>query len=258
MLNFRGKKCTLPMFMKNMKKLKVLTITNYDFYPAELENFELLDDLPSLKRLRLEKVSIPFLSKIGVKLENLQKCSFFMCNVIGVFDNCTTQVSDMLPKLEEIDFDYCTMVDLPVVLSNSDKLKRLRITNCHKISALPEVGKNLKSLRLSSCSGLLELPKSITNLEKLQFLDISDCISLSNLPEDMGELKKLEKLNVRGCSRLTELPTSIMDLENLEEVECDEEIAELWEPVKQILSDLQLHVAPTDFNLDFLSKLRSS
>ncbi|RDX78683.1 putative disease resistance protein, partial [Mucuna pruriens] len=245
-LNLREKKRSLPMFMKQMNKLKVLIITNHDFYPAELENFELLDYLSDLKRIRLEKVSIPFLSKTGVPLKNLHKFSFFMCNVNEAFKNSTIQVSDVVPNLEEMNIDYCDMVELPSGLSDIVSLKKLSITNCHKLSELPEgIGRlvNLESLRLTSCTSLVELPDSVTSLHKLKFLDISDCVSLSKLPENMGELRSLEKLNCRGCTRLTELPYSITDLGDLRVVVCDEETAALWEPFKTMLSDLTLEVA---------------
>ena len=255
-LNLREKKCTLPMFMKKMNKLKVLIITNYDFFPAELENFELLDHLSNLKRIRLEKVLVPFLGKTVLQLKNLQKCSFFMCNVNKAFENCTMEDSEMLPNLMEMNFDYCDMVKLPNVISNIVSLKKLSITNCHKLSALHEgIGKlvNLESLRLSSCSGLLELPNSITNLHVLKFLNISGCISLSQLPENIGELEKLEKLNMRGCSNISELPSSVMELGGLKHVVCgDEETAEKWEPYKNILGDLKVEVIQEDFNLNFL------
>ncbi|XP_057441218.1 probable disease resistance protein At5g66900 isoform X2 [Lotus japonicus] len=254
-LNLRGKKCTLPMFMKNMNKLKVLILSNYDFPPVELENFELLEHLPSLKRLRLDNVSIPLLIKAEVQLKNLRKCSFFMCNVNETFKNSNTQVSDMLPNLVEMDFDYCTMVELPVVVSNSVSLTKLRITNCYMLTKLPEeIGKlvNLETLSLSSCIDLVELPQSITSLEKLTFLDISDCISFTKLPEDIGKLRNLQKLNMRGCSRLSELPSSIMDIEALKDVVCDEEVAELWEDFRMVREDIRLQVIKTDFSLDFL------
>ncbi|CAI8609216.1 unnamed protein product [Vicia faba] len=254
-LNLREKKCTLPMFMKKMTKLKVLIITNYDFYHAELDNFELLDHLSGLRRIRLEKVSIPFLGKTILQLKNLQKCSFFMCNVNEAFKTCTIQDSEILPNLVEMNFDYCDMVELPNVISYIVSLKKVSITNCHKLSALHEgIGKlvNLESLRLSSCSGLLKLPDSITNIPRLKFLDISGCISLGQLPENMGELVKLEKVNMRGCSSISELPASVMDLEGLKHVVCDEETAEKWEPFRTILGDIRIEVVQEDFNLDFL------
>ncbi|KHN30798.1 Putative disease resistance protein [Glycine soja] len=255
-LNLREKKRSLPMFMEKMNKLKVLIVTNYEFYRADLENFELLDNLSSLKRIRLEKVSIPFLSNTGVQLKNLHKFSFFMCNVNEAFKNSTIQVSKVFPNLEEMNIDYCDMVELPIGLSDIVSLKKLSITNCHKLSALPEgIGKlvNLESLRLTSCTKLEELPESITSLSKLNFLDISDCVSLSKLPENMGELRSLENLNCRGCTRLTDLPYSITELESLSAVVCDEETAALWEPFKTMLRDLKLKVAQVDFNLNWLS-----
>ncbi|XP_045786292.1 probable disease resistance protein At5g66900 [Trifolium pratense] len=255
-INLREKKCTLPMFMKEMKILKVLIITNYDFYPAELDNFELLDHLTSLKRIRFEKISVPFLGKTIVHLNNLKNFSFFMCNVNKAFENCTIQDSEILPSLMEMNFDYCSdMVQLPNVISNIVSLKKLSITNCHNLCALHEgIGNlvNLESLRLSSCSDLSELPNSITNLHKLKFLDISGCISLSQLPENMCELEKLEKLNMRGCSSISELPSSIMELKGLKHVICDEEAAEKWEPFRSILGDLRIEVVQEDFNLNFL------
>lgn len=256
-LYFREKKCTLPMFMKKMNKLKVLIITNYDIYGAELENFELLDHLTNLKRIRLEKVSIPLLRKTVVQLKNLQKCSFFMCNVNKAFENCTIEDSEMLPNLMEMNFDYCDMVELPNVISNIVSLKKLSITNCHKLCALHEgIGKlvNLESLRLSSCSGLLELPNSITNLHVLKFLNISGCISLSQLPENIGELEKLEKLNMRGCSNISVLPPSVEELKGLKNVVChDDETAEKWKPDKTNLGDLKVEVVPEDININFLN-----
>ncbi|XP_058766161.1 probable disease resistance protein At5g66900 [Vicia villosa] len=254
-LNLREKKCILPIFMKKMLKLKVLIITNYDFYHAEFGNFEFLGHLSSLKRIRLEKVTIPFLGKTIVQLKNLQKCSFFMCNVNEAFKTCTIQDSEIFPTLLEMNFDYCDMVELPNVISYIVSLKKLSITNCHKLRSLHEgIGKlvNLESLRLSSCSELQKLPDSITNMHRLKFLDISGCINLSQLPENIGELEKLEKVNMRGCSSISELPSSVMDLEGLMHVVCDEETAEKWEPFRTILGDLRIEVVQEDFNLDFL------
>ncbi|KAK7331131.1 hypothetical protein VNO77_25345 [Canavalia gladiata] len=254
-LSLRKNKFKLPMFMKNMNKLKVLLITNYDFNCADIENFELHHYLSDLKRIRLEKVSIPFLSKTGVQLKNLQKFSFCMCNVNAAFKNSNVQISDVLPNLEEINIDYCDMVDLPAAISNIVSLKKLSITNCHMLSALPDgIGNlvNLEILRLTSCTNVVEFSDSITNLHQLKFLDISDCVSLSKLPENMGELHNLEELNCRGCAMLSDLPYSITDLGCLKVVICDEDTAAVWEQYTIILTDLILKVAPVDLNLNWL------
>ncbi|CAL0312720.1 unnamed protein product [Lupinus luteus] len=253
-LNLRAKKFALPKFMKKMSKLNVLIITNYDFYHAELENFELLHYLSNLKRIRLEKVLIPLFSNTGSQLKNLQKLSLFMCNVNEAFNDSTVQVSDMLPNLVEMNFDYCNMVELPVGISNMIFLKKLSITNCHKLSTLPNgIGNlvNLESLWLSSCTSLEALPDSVTRLNSLKLLDISGCINLYELPETMRDLHNLEKLNVRG-SKLSNLGPLIMDLEGLRHVVCDEETEELLEPFTNILSNLKLEVVQSDDNLNWL------
>ena len=71
--------------MFKMDKLKVLMITNYGYFPAELRNFQLLESLPNLKTIRLEKVSIPSLCKAPVVLKSLKKISLFMCNIGQAF-----------------------------------------------------------------------------------------------------------------------------------------------------------------------------
>ncbi|KAI9089020.1 hypothetical protein K1719_029299 [Acacia pycnantha] len=195
-----------------MSKLKVMLITNYGFHPAaELENLELLNFLSNVKRIRLEHVLIPSLAEKRVMLKNLQKLSLFMCNVNEAFKSCSVQVSDMMPNLVELNIDYCNLVELPAGLCGIVPLKKLSITSCHKLSALPEeIGRlvNLELLRVSSCSDLAEFPDSVSSLQKLQFLDISYCISLNRLPDDMGELLSLKELYITRCSRLSCPPQS--------------------------------------------------
>ncbi|KAK4262257.1 hypothetical protein QN277_027839 [Acacia crassicarpa] len=255
-LNLRGTKYTIPKFVEKMSKLKVMLITNYGFHPAaELENLELLNFLSNVKRIRLERVLIPSLAEKRVLLKNLQKLSLFMCNVNEAFKNCSVQVSDMMPNLVELNIDYCNLVELPAGLCGIFPLKKLSISSCHKLSALPkDIGNllNLELLRVSSCSDLAEFPDSVSSLQKLQFLDISYCISLNRLPDDMGELLSLKELYITRCSRLSELPPTIINLTGLRVVLCDEEMATLWEPCKTILTDLHVEVAQADVGLDWL------
>nr|XP_023889709.1 probable disease resistance protein At5g66900 [Quercus suber]XP_023889710.1 probable disease resistance protein At5g66900 [Quercus suber] len=258
-LNFHTKNYTLPEFVEKMDKLKVLIINNYGFFHSKIRNFQLLGSLPNLKRIRLEKVSISSLCETLVPLKSLKKISLFMCNIDKAFENCTIQVSDAFPNLTEINIDYCNdLEELPVGLCDIIHLKKISITNCHKLFALPEeIGKlvNLEVLRLRSCTDLSELPDSIRTLHKLSNLDISDCLSIMKLPKHIGELCNLKELNMKGCLRLrTQFPESIMDLEQLKLVVCDEERARLWEPIKEFLTELKVEVAEKDINLNWLPK----
>ncbi|GMY10724.1 probable disease resistance protein At5g66900 [Fagus crenata] len=257
-LNFQTRNYTLPKFVEKMDKLKVIIVTNYGFLRAELSNFQQLRSLPNLKRIRLERVSIPSLSNAPVPLRSSKKISLFMCNIGQAFGNSTIQVSNSLPNLMEINIDYCNdLVELPAWLCDVVHLKKLSITNCHKLSALPEgIEKlvNLELLRLRSCTELSELPNSIRRFPKLSILDISDCLSISKLPKHIGELSNLKELHMKGCLRLrNQLPESVTNLEQLKLVVCDEERAMLWEPIKECLSNLKVMVAKEDINLNWLS-----
>nr|XP_023875801.1 probable disease resistance protein At5g66900 [Quercus suber] len=258
-LNFQTRNYALPEFVEKMVKLKVIVVTNYGFFPAELSNFQLLRSLPNLKRIRLEKVSIPSLCNTLVLLRSLKKLSLFMCNIGQAFGNSTIQVSYSLPNLMEINIDYCNdLVELPGWLCEVLPLKKLRITNCHKLPLLPErIGNltNLEVLRLRSCTELSELPESIKSLHKLSILDISDCLSICKLPKHIGELHGLREFHMKECLRLrNQLPPSIMELQQLKLVVCDEERANLWEPFKEFLSNLKVKVAKKDINLNWLPK----
>ena len=241
-----------------MVKLKVIIVTNYGFFPAELSNFQLLNSLPNLKRIRLEKVSIPSLCSTPVPLRSLKKISLFMCNIGQAFGNSTVRASDSLSNLMEINIDYCNdLVELPAWLCEVLHLKKLSITNCHKLSELPDgIGNlvNLEVLRFRSCTELLELPESIKSLHKLRILDISDCLSIIKLPKHIGELLNLEELHMKECLKLRQLPPSTMDLEQLKLVVCDEERVMLWAPFKEFLSNLKVMVAKKDINLNWLAK----
>ncbi|XP_050253766.1 probable disease resistance protein At5g66900 [Quercus robur] len=160
---------------------------------------------------------------------------------------------------------FCS--ELPAVLCDVILLKILIITNCHQLSTLSkEIGKlvNLEVLRFRSCIDLSELPESITSLKKsksitdlksLRLLDIFDCLSIRHLPKEIGELRKLEEIHMKGCLSLrNELPPSTTNLEQLKLVICDEERAKLWEPIKEVLTNLEVKVAEKDINLTWLLK----
>ncbi|XP_045814938.1 probable disease resistance protein At5g66900 [Trifolium pratense] len=258
-LNLRSDKYSLPDFTEKMSKLKVLIVTNYGFHRSELTKFGLLSFLSDLKRIRLEKVSVPCLCI----MKNLQKLSLHMCNTRNAFESCYIQISDALPNLVELSIDYCNdLIKLPDGFCNITTLKKLSITNCHKLSAIPQdIGKleNLEVLRLCSCSDLEEMPESVAGLNKLHCFDISDCVSLPNLPNDIGDLQKLEKLYMKGCSNLSELPYSVVNFGNLKHkisIICDEEGASLWEHFPNI-PNLKIEMPKVEINLNWLHGTRS-
>ncbi|KAG5040157.1 hypothetical protein JHK82_012282 [Glycine max] len=255
-LNFQTNQYTFPKFLKEMSKLKVLTVIHHGFHPSKMNNFELLGSLSNLKRIRLERILVPPF----VTLKNLKKLSLFLCNTRQAFENGNMLISDAFPNLEDLNIDYCKdLIELPKGVCDITSLKMLSITNCHKLSALPQQFgnlENLKLLRLSSCTDLQEIPNSIGRLSNLRHMDISNCINLPNLPEDFGNLCNLRNLYMTSCPRC-ELPPLIINLENLKEVVCDEETAASWEAFKPMLPNLKIDVPQLDVNLNWLHEIRS-
>ncbi|KAJ0040043.1 hypothetical protein Pint_28119 [Pistacia integerrima] len=254
-LTIQTKKYTLPNFMEMMDKMNVLIVTNNGFFLAELSNLQILGSLSNLKRIRLERVSIPSFDMTTIQMKNLLKISLVLCNVGEVFRNSTFHVSDAFPNLKEMDIDYCNDLDeLPDGVCDIVSLNKLSITNCHKLTQLPEgIGKlvNLEALRLASCAELEALPDTIGNLSNLNFLDISECPSIKELPKQIGELCSLKTLSMRGCSSC-ELPASIMNLKKLEVVRCDEETAFNWEQFEALLTNLKVEEVKEDPDLNWL------
>ncbi|KAJ7963275.1 Disease resistance protein [Quillaja saponaria] len=228
-LNLQTQNYKLPLFMEKMNKVKVLIVTNYNYSNVEFKNFELIGSLCNLRRMILQKVSVPFFRR----LNNLKKLSLFMCDVSRAFERDSHMISDSLRNLMEINVDNCTgVMELMVGLCYSVYLKKLCITNCHKLSALHEqIGNlvNLEVLRLSSCTYLVALPYSIRWLHNLSILDLSGCISLAEFPEDFCRLHSLSILDISDCISLRKLPE-------------DFETAALWEQFKPVLENLKVEV----------------
>ncbi|PON34596.1 LRR domain containing protein [Parasponia andersonii] len=162
----------------------------------QLPKAKLLDYVTNLTRIRLERISIPSLKETPVILKKLQKLSLFMCKIGQAFNSI--KISEAFPNLEEINIDYFDkLLELPDGLSDLFKLKKLSITHCYNLSALPEeIGDlvNLEVLRLRFCIDLEKTPDSICKLSKLLLLDISECFRIRNLPENIGQLRNLKKL----------------------------------------------------------------
>ncbi|CAN1164993.1 Probable disease resistance protein At5g66900 [Linum perenne] len=247
-LNCHTKSYTLPEFITGLDKLKTLIIMNHGILPAEVPNFQLLGRLSNLRKIRLERISVPLSGFTSVQFRKLEKITLVLCHIGQAFSpSSTIVVSEALPKLIEINIDYCKdLVEFPSGIGQLTELKRLRITNCHNLATLPrEIGKlvNLEDLRLSSCIELAELPDTIGNLQNLSILDISECVDIRRLPQQIRELQNLRKLKMMGCSTGFELPESIFSLEHLEEVECDEETEGVWEPFACVLGNLKIKAA---------------
>ncbi|KAK4267303.1 hypothetical protein QN277_024101 [Acacia crassicarpa] len=255
-LNLKTSEYTLPEFIKDMKNLKLLIVTNYGVFKTDLRNLQLLASLLSLKTIRFEQISISSLCD----LKKVHKLSLYLCDVKEAFENNSFDFSEAMPKLEDLSIEYCKdLVNLPTGLFNIVAMKKLTISSCHKFIRLPEeIGKleNLETLRITYCAAFEQIPDSITKLKNLSLLDISFCVSLKKLPDNIGKLQNLKRLYMTGCST-RELPDSVIDLNKLESVICDEYASLCWEVVIKnwfymLKRDVNITKTDMDVNLDWL------
>ncbi|KAI6700108.1 hypothetical protein NL676_014432 [Syzygium grande] len=150
-LNFKTNKqiktCVLPEFVAKTDKLKALIVTNYSHFPVELDNFQVIRS--NLRRIRLERITVPLLSMGNLCLHSLQKISFYMCDISQASTLNGTKISDAMPNLLELNIDYCEdLMTLPDGICQIKPLRKLSITNCNNFSTLPEQIGQLASLEV--------------------------------------------------------------------------------------------------------------
>ncbi|KAJ8637488.1 hypothetical protein MRB53_011755 [Persea americana] len=244
MLNFSASTYFLPPFIEMMPKLKSLVLINYGTVSAVLHNLSVFSSLDELRKIWLEKISVPPLCKTTVPLVNLKKLSLVLCEVSKSFNGSAANLPLIFPGLSDLTIDHCIdLSELPQSICGFNSLENLSITNCHDLNELPpELGKlnSLQILRFYGCPSLKKLPQAICGLKRLKYLDISQCMNLKSLPEGIGQMVSLEKIDMRECSQIRNLPMSTMLLRSLVHVICDEGIAFLWKEAERAIPELQV------------------
>jgi Leucine-rich repeat (LRR) protein len=123
--------------------------------------------------------------------------------------------------LRILDFSGCACVLLPASIGQLKQLKYLtapRMRNEVLPKHLTELSK-LQYLNLNGSSHISTLPKSIGRLGCLKYLSLSGCSGISKLPESVGDLKRMIHLDMSGCSRIRELPNSLGNCTQLQHLD---------------------------------------
>lgn len=179
---------------------------------------KLPDSIYHLKQLRFLEVSLintkslpkSFGSLLNMEALDLSKSSL---------ENIPISISN-LEKLKNLSLRGCSLLRiLPDSFSKLEFLTHLDLSDCCSLQLLPESFGNLSRLcflHLSGCSELQKLPESIIDLKHLVHLDLSGCSSLKVLPELFGSLSSLQLLFLSGCSELKRLPESLGTIEGLQ------------------------------------------
>ncbi|KAK3123468.1 hypothetical protein QOZ80_8AG0631410 [Eleusine coracana subsp. coracana] len=116
-----------------------------------------------------------------------------------------------------LDFNECSGILLPASIG---QLKQLRCLTAPKVQnerlpkCITELSK-LQYLNINGSSRISALPGSIGKLGALTYLSLSGCSGISKLPDSIGDLKCLVDLNLSDCSGIVKLPESFGDLKKL-------------------------------------------
>ncbi|CAA7057313.1 unnamed protein product [Microthlaspi erraticum] len=151
-----------------------------------------LSKAPNLLRLILEGCTS--LKELPMEMKELKNLSFL--NLIG----CTSLVS------------------LPTVTINS--LKTLILSGCSNLQTFKVISTNLETLHLNG-TAISILPQAISNLHKLNILNLKDCQNLVALPDCLWKLKSLQELKLSRCAMMESFPDVKEKMENLQLVLLD-------------------------------------
>ncbi|XP_034568628.1 uncharacterized protein [Setaria viridis] len=123
-----------------------------------------------------------------------------------------------------LDFSGCSGILLPASIGQLKQLKYLaapRMQNDVLPEFMTELSK-LQYLNLNGSSHISTLPESMGKLWCLNYLGLSDCSGISKLPVSFGDLKCMMHLDMSGCSGIRELPNSLGNLTNLHHLDLSE------------------------------------
>ncbi|CAO2145154.1 unnamed protein product [Urochloa humidicola] len=126
--------------------------------------------------------------------------------------------------LHILDFSGCSSILLPSFIGQLKQLKYLTAPRMQN-ECLPEYITELPKLQylnLDGSSQIFALPESISKLRCLEYLGLSGCSCISKLPESFGDLKCMIHLDMSGCFGIRELPNSLGNLTNLQRIDLSE------------------------------------
>lgn len=185
-------------------------------------NTEVFDPIVNLRLLQLDNVKLE--GNLGKLPSSLKWLQWKRCTLSSFYSNYYPSELAILDlsesQIERIGSRKWTWSHKKA----ANKLIALNISDCHKITAIPDLSmhKMLEKLIAERCSNLQRIHRTIGNLKTLRHLNLRDCRNLVEFPGEVSGLKNLEKLILSGCSRLKHLPEDIGKMKSLQELLLDE------------------------------------
>uniref|UniRef100_K3ZGY6 AAA+ ATPase domain-containing protein n=1 Tax=Setaria italica TaxID=4555 RepID=K3ZGY6_SETIT len=127
-------------------------------------------------------------------------------------------------KLPKVMLNGCSSILLPASIGQLKQLKYLTAPRMQN-EVLPEFMTELSKLQYLNLDGsahISGLSESMGKLSCLRYLGLSGCSGISKLPGSFGDLKCIMHLDMSGCSGIRELPNSLANLTNLHHLDLSE------------------------------------
>jgi Leucine-rich repeat (LRR) protein len=233
-----------PTIPGNIQKLKNLEgiIISADLYPDFKEQFSRLNDLPSLKQVKMlyfnieagdEEVFQSFgklerLELTNVRIKNLNKFMTALpaennlkyLEIFGSKSEIFTHGTSRFRSLEHLKLERLgDSIHFPEDIFELKDLKTLMLSDNDNFTRLSSKIENLKELEKLTLyfNSLKHLPETIGNLENLEYLDLKHN-NLEKLPASLGNLSSLQTL-ILDRNQLVKIPESIGEMNNLVELD---------------------------------------
>ncbi|WOG95904.1 hypothetical protein DCAR_0415233 [Daucus carota subsp. sativus] len=201
---------TLPDTFCNLRALEVLSIDNCRFLEALPIDFGNVESLTKLNAERLTILKLPdSIGNLGKLVElrlsynfNLETLPDTICN---------------LRSLEILDITRCEkLTTLPDQLWQLSSLRELEARGAIMLKNLPVIESSQTALSLQmlnlSETPVTALPSGISQLSKLDYIDLTNCRQLWSIPRFPANVKQIW---AAGCTSLKRLP----NLSNLKQLE---------------------------------------
>ncbi|CAA7043065.1 unnamed protein product [Microthlaspi erraticum] len=167
----------------------------------------------NIKRTRYNENGASFSCISFSDFHSLTELKLINLNILNIPDDI-----GQMQSLEKLDLTGNDFKNLPIYMTNLSKLKYVRLSNCTKLEALPELTQ-LQTLKLSGCSNLRSLMNlSLAFHKRVRYclleLGLDNCRNFKSLSYQVRQLTSLIHLDL-SRHEFEAIPESIKELSSL-------------------------------------------
>ncbi|XP_059077653.1 disease resistance protein RUN1 [Cryptomeria japonica] len=218
----------MPSSLYNLSWLTDLTLIGCTNLLLIGNSIEKLVHLESFRIYNCGMRTLP-VARVNVKILDVQNCPLDMEQLLTGVDpgNMSLDISEVQASIGQsahpnrpgcltyliIRHSCILEIDIPRAESLFPKLEILDLSDNRLLTGIGRLPNNLISLKLTNCSNLRRLA-CLSNLARLNFLDISGCDELETL--NVEGLKSIQVIKANGCWKLR----SFQGLDLLDQLSC--------------------------------------